>query len=62
MHPIKSAINALHHHTGALQQATAHIDFEEKHKVTEVLIGLLPEVAAAAQELILAAFAYLSTR
>lgn len=62
LHPIQRAVEALHHHTTMLHHATAHIDFGEKHKVVEILLGLLPEVAAAAQELIFAAFTYLSER
>lgn len=63
MHPIQHAIAMLHHHTGQLHKASQAINGVEDHKkLAEVLIALLPEVLAAAQDVVIAAISFISAR
>lgn len=62
MHPIKAAINALHAASTKLHHASNNTDFDDHHKVMESIIGLLPEVITAAQELAVTVLGYFANR
>ena len=64
VHPVKAAIDGLHHASTALHEATQDLSItaETKKDFAEILLGLLPGVIEAAQGLWVAATTYLMSR
>lgn len=63
MHPIQLAVAKLHGATEALHHSIAGVDFDaEKDTVWTVLVGMLPDIMEAAQDLSIAAFQFLTNR
>lgn len=62
MHPLKAAIEMLHQHASRMHEAAQTTDFDDKHKVAEMVLGLMPEIVEAMQGVMAAVIAFFATR
>lgn len=60
MHPIKAAIEALHAHTTKMHIASQTAT--DNDGLVGLLVGMLPDLIEAANELVIASFQFLTNR